>query len=213
MNVKVKVGEIRKLLPYMTAIIVLGARLDFNERTKQYIPSPLLQNRLDKAIETFYGLNRGDILIVVSGGPAKGGEVTEAAIMERYLIKKGIRPIRIYKEDKSRNTVENCLGTRNLLNKLCKQHILKQELISSNYKCPYYGVDQADCGEIESFDELYVVTSDFHIPRTKYIFETIIGPHMNMHFISAPTPADVAPHYIQRESLINVDKMLSRYRA
>ena len=80
-------------------LIVLGAQL------KQSGPSRVLQMRLDRAYD--YLIEHEDTLVIVSGGQGPDEPDTEAEGMYQYLLKKGIDPARIIKEDKSRNTVQN----------------------------------------------------------------------------------------------------------
>lgn len=80
-------------------LVVLGAQL------KESGPSRVLQKRLDKACE--YLIEHEDTMVIVSGGQGPDEPDTEAEGMYQYLVKKGIKPERIIKEDKSRNTVQN----------------------------------------------------------------------------------------------------------
>lgn len=80
-------------------LIVLGAQL------KPSGPSRVLQMRLDKAYD--YLIEHEDTLVIVSGGKGHDEPDTEAEGMYQYLIKRGIDPGRIIKEDKSKDTSEN----------------------------------------------------------------------------------------------------------
>ena len=80
-------------------LIVLGAQL------KKSGPSRVLQMRLDKAYD--YLIEHEDTLVIVSGGKGSDEPDTEAEGMYQYLIKKGIDPGRIIKEDRSRDTFQN----------------------------------------------------------------------------------------------------------
>lgn len=80
-------------------LVVLGAQL------KESGPSRVLQLRLDKAYD--YLIEHPDTKVIVSGGQGANEPDTEAEGMYQYLVKKGISPERIIKEDKSRNTSEN----------------------------------------------------------------------------------------------------------
>jgi len=80
-------------------LIVLGAQL------KENGPSRVLQMRLDKAYD--YLMEHDNTLVIVSGGKGNDEPDTEAEGMYRYLVKKGIAPERIIKEDKSRDTSQN----------------------------------------------------------------------------------------------------------
>ena len=80
-------------------IIVLGAQM------KADGPSKVLQMRLDKAYD--YLVENPDTMVIVSGGQGTDEHVSEAQGMYDYLVKKGIEPERIRKEDQSRNTSQN----------------------------------------------------------------------------------------------------------
>ena len=89
------------------AIIVLGAA--------QYdgVPSPVLQGRLDHAIELFdAGVAN---TLVVTGGKQDGDRFTEAAASYRYLREQGIAEERILREEQGSNTWEQlAAATREL---------------------------------------------------------------------------------------------------
>lgn len=80
-------------------LVVLGAQL------KSSGPSRVLQMRLDKAYD--YLMEHEDTLVIVSGGKGNDEPDTEAEGMYQYLVKRGIDPERIIKEDQSRNTAQN----------------------------------------------------------------------------------------------------------
>ncbi|MDO5603272.1 MAG: YdcF family protein, partial [Oscillospiraceae bacterium] len=81
------------------SVIVLGAGLEGDR------PNSVLQDRLDMAV-SYYEENR-DALIVVSGGKGSDEAYTEAYVMERYLLEKGIPQSHIVKEEHSASTREN----------------------------------------------------------------------------------------------------------
>ncbi len=74
----------------------------------------MLKSRLDKAAE--YHIKNPDAIIIVSGGRGSETKASEAAVMEHYLVSKGIPSNRIIKEDKSRTTVENFKFSADILN-------------------------------------------------------------------------------------------------
>lgn len=107
------------------------------------IPSLTLLQRLDRSLE--YVKNNPNVKIVVSGGQGSGESITEAEAMKRYLIKYGVNEENIIKEDKSTNTSENLKFTANILKELDKTENLK----------------------------ITIVTSDFHVFRSKFLAERI----------------------------------------
>ena len=91
------------------AIVVMGAA-QYDGR-----PSPLLQARLDHALELF----RADLapVIVVTGGKQSGDRFTEASASRRYLRSKGVPNSRILAEDKGRSTWQSLQGVSALMQK------------------------------------------------------------------------------------------------
>ncbi|MEE1282683.1 MAG: YdcF family protein [Acutalibacteraceae bacterium] len=88
-------------------LIVLGCKVKGNQ------PSKSLKRRLDSAY-TFLEKNESTYCIV-SGGKGSDELISEAECMYRYLIKKGISPKRIIKEDKSTNTCENLINSFSII--------------------------------------------------------------------------------------------------
>lgn len=88
-------------------VLVLGYALEENKI------QPILQDRLDKAKE--YLVTHPECKVVVSGGITKGNKVSEASMMEDYLIKHGISKKRIIKEDHSTTTIENLAYSKSYL--------------------------------------------------------------------------------------------------
>jgi len=80
-------------------IIVLGAGV-YNG-----VPSMILVSRLNAAYD-YMQLNPG-VPVIVTGGLGRGEEKTDAEVMARYLISRGIDESLIWIEDKSTNTREN----------------------------------------------------------------------------------------------------------
>lgn len=118
-------------------------------------PSVSLDSRLQMAAE--YLKQNQDIKVIVSGGQGKDEKISEAEAMKRYLISKGIEEERIIKEDKSTSTRENLLFSKKLLDGLG---------------------DSAAQGII-------VITSDYHVYRTKAIADSI---GMEVSVLSSVTP-------------------------
>lgn len=81
-------------------VIVLGCKVNPSGS-----PSLMLQNRIDSAAD--YLLANPDAVCVVSGGQGGDEPATEAQVMFDGLVKLGVEPDRIIKEEKSTNTKEN----------------------------------------------------------------------------------------------------------
>ena len=64
-----------------------------------------LAKRLNKAYE--YHLQNPEATIIVSGGQGPQEEISEALVMKRYLVSKGVPEDRIIMEDKSTSTITN----------------------------------------------------------------------------------------------------------
>lgn len=88
-------------------VVVLGCRV-YGDR-----PSLSMQERLEAAYE--YLVEYEDSVCVLSGGKGDGESITEAECMYRYLIRKGIAPERLYKEEASTTTRENLLFSKELI--------------------------------------------------------------------------------------------------
>lgn len=82
-------------------LIVLGAGIREDRVTLT------LRNRLDVAYE--YLCENPDTVCIVSGGMGEGEVVTEASVMKRYLIERGIPEERVIEESESESTYENFL--------------------------------------------------------------------------------------------------------
>ena len=88
-------------------IVVLGAQM------RPDGPSVVLQFRLDTAAQ--YLKDNPDTICIVSGGMGPNETEPEAYGMRDYLISKGIDPARILIEDRSGNTIQNILFSKELM--------------------------------------------------------------------------------------------------
>ena len=93
--------------PENATVIVLGASV------RQGSPSQMLADRLDAAAR-YLDANPQSVCIV-SGGQGEDEPETEAAVMRRYLLDKGIDDSRLYLEDRSTNTYENIANSRKII--------------------------------------------------------------------------------------------------
>lgn len=101
-------------------IIVLGAQLWGDK------PAPMLQYRLNKALELY---NDGYApTIIVSGARGDDELITEALAMKIYLIEKGVPEDIIFEEDNSYSTYENLYYS----NKIMQDNELKSAIIVTN---------------------------------------------------------------------------------
>lgn len=103
-------------------VIVLGAGI------RGETPSRTLSDRLERTLE--YMNKYPDCVAIVSGGQGEDEDITEALAMERYLISHGIEEERIVKEENSRNTHENMVFSREIIEGLGGGRVA---VISSDY--------------------------------------------------------------------------------
>lgn len=107
----------------LEAVILLGGRDDADRDAPVMIvlganvwpdgPSPALVRRLNKALDYWY--THPEVLIVVSGGQGPDEPVSEAQAMYDYLVKAGVSPEQVLREDQSTNTRENLLNSKAIL--------------------------------------------------------------------------------------------------
>lgn len=88
-------------------VIVLGCRV-YGERA-----SLSMVERLEAAYEYLYA-HEGSICIL-SGGQGEGENISEAECMYRWLVKKGVEPERLIKEEDSVSTRENLAFSKKLI--------------------------------------------------------------------------------------------------
>ena len=119
------------------AMVVLGCRV-----MPEGHPSILLQDRLDAALD--YWEAHPEVTVVVSGGQGSNEPTSEARCMADYLMDGGVPEDQILLEDRSHNTKENLLYSRELL--------------------------AAEGIQVEQADVL-VVSNGFHLTRTRMLAE------------------------------------------
>ena len=119
------------------AMVVLGCRV-----MPEGHPSILLQDRLDAALD--YWEAHPEVTVVVSGGQGSNEPTSEARCMADYLMDGGVPEDQILLEDRSHNTKENLLYSKELL--------------------------AAEGIQVERADVL-VVSNGFHLTRTRMLAE------------------------------------------
>ncbi|MBR2133831.1 MAG: YdcF family protein [Eubacterium sp.] len=99
-------------------IIILGCQI-----RKDGTPLPLLQGRIDRAIE-FYNKQIDETgkqtHFIASGGQGSDEIIPEAQSIKNYLVSKGIDESLIYTEEKSTNTLENMLFSKEIADSVKK---------------------------------------------------------------------------------------------
>jgi len=142
-------------------VIVLGAR------TIGYQPATVLRYRLDFAAVILD--KYPDALCIVAGGQGPDAIQSEAHIMRQYLINKNIDEARIIKEDRSSDTFQNLIFSR---------EIIEQKNLNSA--------------------SIIIVTSEFHIPRAIMIAERVFD-NAQIYAVQAETPFMLFSAGITRE--------------
>ncbi len=150
--------------------VILGAGVQRDQ------PSLTLKRRLDKGIE--YLVLHPDAKVVVSGGMGSEANMTEAEVMQRYLVSHGIAAIRILKEDQSKSSDENLKNTRELLDRM----------------------------DGKQMRDILIVTSDYHMFRSKYIAGKY---YAKVYGLAAETPSTIMLNYAVREYLAVVKMLLT----
>lgn len=151
---------------------------------------PWVKNRLNRVLE----IQSGEIIITLSGGTVhrpppldQGGfPIFESVAGAGYLIKKGIKPDRVFVEINSYDTIGNAFFSRVI-------HV-----------------------EPAKFRNLLIVTSEFHMPRTESIFRWVYGldvppGEFNLNFESVsdediPEKVLLARKEREKESLARFEK-------
>lgn len=136
---------------YLEARVVSGARGDadppeevscvliLGAGVKGTQPSLTLARRLDAALA--YLADKPDVPVIVSGGRGLGAEISEAECMARYLTARGVDETRIWKEEQASSTRTNFL----------------------------YSLAMMDEHGVDAGAPFAVITSDYHIARSRYI--------------------------------------------
>lgn len=125
-----------KEIENLNYVLVLGAGLDGQNVGR------VLANRLDKAIE-YYELHR-DTKIIVSGGLKEKAVISEADAMYKYLVKKGVNPEQIIKENSALTTFENIEFTNDILK---SRHLENEKVL--------------------------IITNEFHLTRSMLIADLL----------------------------------------
>jgi len=106
-------------------VLVLGCGI----RREKILPT--LQFRLDKCID--YLQYNPKALIIVSGGQGSGETICESEAMKRYLVSKGVNVDQIIEENQSKNTRQNMLFSKTLLDSLFPSGNYSVVCITSDY--------------------------------------------------------------------------------
>jgi uncharacterized SAM-binding protein YcdF (DUF218 family) len=141
--------------------------------------SPVLAARLDTAFDRARA--NPSALVVVSGGVDFNETRSEAQVMGDYLRAKGLAPSRITQEEKSTSTEENLRFSRLVMQ---------------------------DAGVSVERARVELVTSDFHIMRSRWIAERV--GYKDVGAVGAPTPLYVRYNAWLREYFAVISGFLLR---
>lgn len=164
----------------MIGIVVLGCCLEKYQDT--YHPGDILKSRLEKCLELCLTMeNDGkDYLLILTGGGSN--PVSEASCMKKWLMDRGVAEEFLLIEDKSMSTIENAINTNNVINRY------NTRMTSPTfYGCETTLYDGAKTICFREIKELLVLTSEFHMQRSKLIFDYIFNT-MKINYVSSVTP-------------------------
>lgn len=91
-------------------ILVLGSGLLNGETV-----TPLLAGRIDRAIQVFRRQKKNPPFLILSGGQGDDERVSESYAMKQYALSQGIDERYLLMEDQSKNTYENMLFSKQLI--------------------------------------------------------------------------------------------------
>lgn len=112
------------------AILVLGFQLEPDGSM-----APELKGRCDLALKAAEQYPNAFVIVTGGGTAMKNPDVTEAGVMEAYLLEQGIAPERIIREAASRTTEENAQRCLAILTREYPQ-VRQLALVTSDYHIP-----------------------------------------------------------------------------
>lgn len=150
-------------------IVVLGMKPNQDGSLK-----PPLDARIKTAYQFYEKKKRevendrkgGKVKVIVSGADVAKIGFTEAKVMSTGLKNAGIADSEIIKEDKAMNTIENALYAIQMI-----------PIMKNGFKT-----------------SMIVVTSDFHVPRSRYLFECVLRGlgRLDISMEFAPSPDHIS---------------------
>lgn len=126
------------------AIIVLG-----NSPNRNNTPNPFLKQRIEKAVQLFNDSYSDKIIL--SGGTKN--KISEANIMEKYCLNKGIPSSALFKENDSMSTKQNLKYSNEILEKLNLQsgivitnrhHVKRTRLLAASQNLDNFEILNSD---------------------------------------------------------------------
>lgn len=110
-------------------IIVLGAGLLRGSEV-----SPLLMSRVNRAIQLYRRqINKQPITLIMSGGQGEDEDISEAEAMRIYALTQGVNEEDIYIEDQSKNTYQNMLYAKQMIDSIRSKKKVRVLFVTTNY--------------------------------------------------------------------------------
>lgn len=163
-------------------VIVLGAQVRGNAMSHS------LKYRLEKAAE--YAAVHPNTVFILSGGKGPGENISEAAMMYKYMRDCGVPEYQLIKEETSRSTYENLVYSKLLINarETVRRETIRDIMAANGYLVP---------PDEETPIRVGIVTSNFHVLRAKGIARKIGLP--NVSGIAAKSDPVLFVHFCMRE--------------
>ncbi len=173
-------------------IIVLGSA------APRGVPGKVMISRLDHALLLY---RRGYApLILVSGGVGKGEPISEAAVMRKYLISKGVPPTAILVENRSRNTWENLAYSKILMTQFELERVL---VVSSAFHLGRVALASWRQGFMDvSFSGEYENSS--WLRQTRFFIREVAATFFYLSFVSLRPPI-----LADQEAVIHIPQAIS----
>lgn len=169
----------------MRIILILGCALS-KKCDGSFEPGEILITRLKKGLDYYNKLkNCKNNFILVTGG-SSNKKVSEGIIMAKWLVDNGVDRSNILVESASKNTIENFIYSRIVVSIKCQE-------IS------------------EKIHQIVLVTSDFHMVRSRYIMNTLF-PEVDVKELPATTPPMLITRRYASEFKINYMKQVEQLK-
>lgn len=145
-------------------IIVLGCSKVLKYGTKEkYTPRSHAFGRLSKTVEVYNSIDDENKFIICSGGFGQANK------MKDYLMRSNITEPHIFCEPYSKNTIENCIFSYDLLSKWSLSEPFVNNLIPPELRILYEPLELQEFNNVADL-HLHIVTDDYHIKRSETIF-------------------------------------------
>lgn len=173
-------------------VVISGPSIEFNSEGKPIMKECLLF-RMEKALAIWQEMtpHHDDIFIITSGWDGDGTRgLSSSTVMKNYLVEHGVPTYRVFEDRRASSTRENALNCCALMIKCAKDGVLQMRDTSSD-DSPYQYV-----GPIR---DICLVTSEFHIKRSAFLFEHCIK--------QAPELSQAQRHYSPSKNGIDGDRL------